>query len=517
MANCSAASLAIASSRQLAAADGPSEEPFSASNAAALSPAPNPHAASDVVELLKHVDPELLYQKRSIDPTKNAWPFWEEADRHYVGFDAMAVDDPLTSGLETLLEGNCCPRGTSERALRQWLAENEKTRQLLDQGIAVGAVQHPRSSDAIKLDVIVDHFTVLRNLARLKAVRSALAGADKDFHFAVDQAFGVLDMGEMLAEAESLFVDYLVAVSITQMGLGAVARLIAQGSLPDDELSRCIVRLKAALPDSADLVQAYRVEFCRYFVPYVAEFPVDVDVRTLARFNVSGQASREHQPSEAARREANNYIRTVAAILENHPKPFDKIATVKQASAIQVESLRAMNQRTVGNAGPLYSSLELELRDWPDTAIADPVILAGLGTDPRPPASAREIANSRKKLANVSNPFGKRLLLDTFGAHYWKSFKLAQARVSAEYLRAAIQKFGRRCKRLPGSLEELVSARVIGAVPCDPFKDQPFQYDSIRAVIWSAGPQGDNLGEINHQGFDSLQTTWRVGLEIAAK
>ena len=80
---------------------------------------------------------------------------------------------------------------------------------------------------------------------------------------------------------------------------------------------------------------------------------------------------------------------------------------------------------------------------------------------------------------------------------------------------------------LPASLEDLVQARLLERVPCDPFCEAPFRYHRGRDLVWSVGPSSNNLqpervyeideetefsrtGEPEPFDFDAVGYTWSV-------
>lgn len=61
----------------------------------------------------------------------------------------------------------------------------------------------------------------------------------------------------------------------------------------------------------------------------------------------------------------------------------------------------------------------------------------------------------------------------------------------------ALRRARDRDGRLPPTLDALVDAGLLNAVPIDPFSAQPLRYDAGRQLLWSVGPDGtDNQGSM---------------------
>lgn len=73
----------------------------------------------------------------------------------------------------------------------------------------------------------------------------------------------------------------------------------------------------------------------------------------------------------------------------------------------------------------------------------------------------------------------------------------------------ALRVFERERDRLPGSLDELVDAKLVSSVPRDWFADRPLGYDLERRIVWSVGSDGeDDSGEGRLNETIDRDTDW---------
>lgn len=108
-----------------------------------------------------------------------------------------------------------------------------------------------------------------------------------------------------------------------------------------------------------------------------------------------------------------------------------------------------------------------------------------------------EAGEYRKKMNKLPNSRGK-LFLSMYADYTWPISHSFYRRTGANSTRirlaTRLYQFDHQGK-FPESLEELVKAKYLEALPLDLFSGRPFRYDAKRKVIWSAGPDGvDNGG-----------------------
>jgi hypothetical protein len=179
--------------------------------------------------------------------------------------------------------------------------------------------------------------------------------------------------------------------------------------------------------------------------------------------------------------------RNIASLLEAHPKPFDRAATLRLGSERLAELIRSLTDPWDPRESELDSAEANGLGGWPRDLmpwglfyLRDELDLP----DPR-------IPRGREALRAVDNPLGKLLVYSVFHPvevvnreHLFRW--LAMRRGTAAVL--GLMSYEARRGALPASLEELVSQRILPSVPMDPFTGAVLGYSRTRRLVWSAGP-----------------------------
>lgn len=85
-------------------------------------------------------------------------------------------------------------------------------------------------------------------------------------------------------------------------------------------------------------------------------------------------------------------------------------------------------------------------------------------------------------------------------------------RASATLAVLAIARFEDRTGTRPATLNDLVAAGILTAVPADPYADRPLRYDAIRQLLWSVGADGINSTgpDASASGVQPDDPTWGI-------
>jgi hypothetical protein len=191
------------------------------------------------------------------------------------------------------------------------------------------------------------------------------------------------------------------------------------------------------------------------------------------------------------------------AMLDGHPAPLDKADTVRRLGERFAPILRNTRAAWADRERDDPRAWEEALAAWP--AELRPALMRAVGDgfvgenalpDTIPP---EVIARGRTSLAGITNPVGRVIAhAPLFGGPDSTAF-ISQALGLAGEIEAARAVLALRLHRertgeLAASLDALVEAKVLPAVPLDPFTGKPLGYSRERGVLWSAGPDGDNDG-----------------------
>ena len=457
--------------------------------------------AREVESLLKVVDPRLHDRHVPATAENDAWPMWEEAGQAYV---EQPKDREFCAYMHDLLDQQ--PRATGEVRHRvlDWIRQNEECRKLIGQGISRGSVEWPREGKSVRLPFMAhETLRLVRRLAQLKHSACCARLSEGDVDGALSEAFGILKMGTMLVHAECMIIDYLVAQYVFGVGVRAVYQAATAPSSSDDQARAAINNLAAVKPTREDFKRAHRVELCRGFVPSIAGFPNETSSVQLATHCVTGDLSLGWKPTEWQLQECKRCIERVATLLEGHPNPLDKKATVRLYSEMHLRHFKQMGKPWLKrDHGKVLRRLEKELAAWPSEMELDTWLFGEpeSDSDQSRKLTDRQLRRARDTLRSVDNVLGKYLVKQsTSEIMAITALEIHQARLEAARIRIALRLYERQNGRLPERLDGLVEAGRLPEVPQDPYDGDPFRYSAERRVVWSVGPEGTSQGLVPKQ------------------
>ena len=300
---------------------------------------PETSLAREVESLLQVVDPQVLYRYSPLPAERNAWPLWKQAGARYV---EQPKDEAFQNGVFQLhFDGPAPPEDVRQRIV-DWVRRNDQCRKLVDQGIAL-RLEYPHAATSIRLPLATNEISLLRNLARLKGLYSRVLLNQREVDRALSEAASIVTMGSMLVRSECMIVDFLVAQAI--LGIGAqeaYAVAVAPGA-SEDQTKSAIGILAAVRVTNEDLKRAYRIEFCRWFLPFIAGIPQSANHLELATRYIAGDVLPDYKPSIKAAEDERRSIRQIAILLEGHPQALDKKATIRLGSQLHAQLFRQMD------------------------------------------------------------------------------------------------------------------------------------------------------------------------------
>ncbi len=473
--------------------------------------------ARSVDELLQLLDPRLHYRRTPVPPEKNAWPVWAEAHQAYV---RPPEQEEFRREFDEFLYHGAIPSKTFLERVAGWVRQNERCRQVIEAGTARGQLELPRASRGVRLPMAPDETDAMRDLCRLLAVASRVSLLAGDVDAALEAAFAAIAMGALQLRAECLIVDLLIAKANLSLGIRGAFQAAMSELATADQRKRAIAGLAQAEVQPAEVAAAYRVELCRWFLPTLANYPDEADPETLARHYAAelldvgdtGQA-----PNAAQLREAERFRRDLAAVLADHPHPFDKQATVRLAGELYLSHIDTLARPWLETRQTQLDALVKELSVWPEAVSPFDVIGAAYSEESREPGvPAGKLRSAKAALRKIDNVFGKHLVDLATGTLDVPTLHYHQAVVAAVQLRIALRTLETEHGHLPNDLSELVSKGLLPAVPRDPFDGQPFKYSAARRALWCVGREGKNRGELPESEDpefprnEDSELTWRV-------
>lgn len=435
---------------------------------------------------------ELRGTLAEVPPSRNAYVTWTDAAALIVEpalysvrrrFEELAADAPYTPG-------------PLARAVAGWLARNEPALLRLEEGLSCeGCRFRPPAGEAGSVDRSAD----LRRLAAMKFVRGKHRLAGGNVSGALSDFRDLLHLGRTVLEGDGAVLYFLAGASISEMGLRGLWLVSASPGI-DESTVVDTVRMAGGMPGLwPALRRALEAEFREYGLAYLAGLPEDKEALAAA-FTEEGQEPARFRvmlasvacpdgstpAGDALMRER------FARLIDLHPRPLDRAATVRAAVDEYMALLRAVD----GGWSDCRARL-VDIRDARRSFAASyPAIarhLQGEATDA-----------DKKALRRIDNPLG--ILLVASAMHVSdvlvRAPKLEALHIAAGTA-AAVRIFRERRDTWPSDLRSLVEDEILDRVPVDPFDGLPLRYSASRKRLWSVGADGRDDG-----GTGSDATRW---------
>lgn len=432
-----------------------------------------------LTELLEVIPAELRYTPEPLKPEANGWPALLAASK---AMPRVLGDDARL--LELLAKHPMGSLGDAERKQFDTLfARERESLAAAHEAAAKPAAAGPIDRDVSPVDLLREFQTMVTVFGKRGLFRIRTGEKDAGIQDLIDAH----RVGERILEAGGPTYFSSLATSLLQR---AERDMLVAAELPEmDEAG--LSRLIAALPSSHDLTEAFQQSMRSELRDFAAN-----EVSRLKGPGADMRSTRKLSPLEAE--SGWRDVDTIAQdVLDGHPNPFDRKETMKAA----VEIYRALIQNIDlpwARQEPVPKMISELVGDWPTLALSG----APLGH----PAVRRAIDRNRSYIMKSKNPYGRLAVwffLPVSDQSRAASFR-CRAGIEGTRLSLAMSLYAKRNGALPGSLEKLREAKILVAVPSDPFSDGPFRYDPKAKRIWSVGIDGTDDGGDGDAGTTSL-------------
>jgi hypothetical protein len=297
-------------------------------------------------------------------------------------------------------------------------------------------------SDTVVADVFPAHLTDVRTVARLLRMRAQIRALDGGADAAVLDARRILVVSRF-AGAEPSFMSKLVQMAVRSIFVGTVEGVLAQGE-----------------PSPAALAELQRAICADFADPAILN----------------------------ALRGERAYIEDTIRALDDGRLTYDRVHIMDEIPKVTgVEKIDRWLRRFRGGGSWTkpscaevlrYQSYLIEIvKESPDALRS----------------RANEVAAYRNKMGESA-----RMATDTYDKYIQAEWR-SRALLSSAAVALAAEQFRRTNSRWPESLAELVTAKVLDAVPPDPFDGKPLRMRRLSdgIVIYSVGPDlNDDGGEV---------------------
>lgn len=367
------------------------------------------------------------------DDSQNAWPYYREAAEKFI--------EPIDDEFDT----SPCPPSTltpeHRELLLQWIADNQQPLDLVRQGNQKPyywqAYGHGGEAKTELVSVLLPHLGDYRHLVFLMCWQALLKAEDGDLELAFDDFLEVYSFGRHLRGQHTTLVEQLVAIAIEAMAV-AQLRTIADAHLNDLNVS---------------LLNTIRQRFQQKISEH--DFKVSFESKKLFMYD---ELQRSFTQTRFGR--SHLYLPRLSELGLFGIEP-EQVGVPDWFSVLAVLHPRILTH-------PDREETREQIEHFCD-------VIEGLGQ--KTPASLRkENIEIDKHLEDIAekNLFLK-MLTPALGKVSQLSYRIQADSVATLTILAVLQ-YEKTHGEYPDSLEILVEAGLLEALPMDPFSDQPLVY-----------------------------------------
>lgn len=321
-----------------------------------------------IESLLKHLPEGARYYRVPVPEEENALGPWRDAMERLVApsdnddvwqrlHEDPACREPIDENtvVEPFREADLpflFPEGDDGRHVREIVDTNGPALELFDAGIQRNRLQFPEYDSVGGFEQVTDWFPRIRQVARLLRGRAVVAVADGDFDAAARDLLRIIRIGELLCTGDGFVVCYLVGIGIQGIAIASMRKFARITSVPKRVRAELASHVRQSLAEANAFAQCLRYDFRNFDLPYIDGFPDGSDLETLVGVWVekhTGNTMWEIDLDESERRaklEARRAKcrRDFLLMLEGHPRPFDKIGTVRLVASKVANEVRLLSR-----------------------------------------------------------------------------------------------------------------------------------------------------------------------------
>lgn len=147
---------------------------------------------------------------------------------------------------------------SDESVIQDIITRNEETLRLLDEGIARGVCITPEVTD---INTPLPYLSPLRNMGRLLAVKSRFERLSGKCEPATETCVALLSFGNLIQRDAGCLIDYLVGISVLNMGIEETLEITRDSATSADQFSQLLRALESLTPVERGLIHVTRVEY----------------------------------------------------------------------------------------------------------------------------------------------------------------------------------------------------------------------------------------------------------------
>jgi len=359
------------------------------------------------------------------------------------------------------------PKQWNDNAVKDELAKNSQLLALFDEALSKPYFQNPifvdtgfQTPDSLgDPSKKIDPFEILKlsKVVELKAQLLLRQGKDKE---ALEESLKIVDLGQKMTQTQPSLIDYLTALGLKRIGLDAAQRIVTSSKLSTSDILLKIAFLEKYKSKTEGLENSFRGEylFVKGSINYV-EKEADTALKKLAeesnnRSTVKTYNKFTFQPNRSRETAYNFYKQAVTDAGLN-------CYVLKDYKALQTTDISPMPILMLkeNSIGSILTHALISVVDVP-----------------------KQIQKRCDDLVNVS-------VTQTLFA--LKAFKIDN-------------------NKLPENLTELVP-KYVSTVPVDPYSNGPLLYQHSKAILYSTGVKGIDVGGSTGDDWTKMENpTFRI-------
>ena len=449
---------------------------------------------ADLSEILEYVDPRLRPPTSTQPDAENTYRLVISAAKLLTGLPHGDFE------LEDCFHFDKPDRARDE-LISAWLDEHQAVLTPVEQAVGAGELAFPQvrwTQD--RLETV----SSLRNLSRFLQLSGQRQASQGQIDDAARTSLLMSCLFGLAKEGGGVFVEYLAAAASEDDSWNRMRRLGQSPQTPAKTIRQLLAKLPERQDASIGIQRAIRSEYCHYLLPLLLDME-GLEIKQAAQVVIDWN---EQLEPFLSRQKFVARCDKIAQVLQDHPKPFDLVDTVRRSSAHYVRLMDDCEMPWAKHRlqpAPVPSE---ELAAWPRQ-----LSLSILDDSDPDEVMASQLAASRQKLRGIRNPLGKKIVdsceLDSLSMHRVALSNLARCEGTRLFLAMCV--YFREHGTLPASLDELVQANILERVPFDPFSAKRFQYSREHQAIWSVGWDGRvSPAAVADDASDFQNHLWRL-------
>ncbi len=367
--------------------------------------------------------------------------------------------------------------------LMRYVVENRTTLEMLREVPMDTPIPIRGLKDASDISMSLSRFMYLAHLD------VTFRAEDGEYEEAVRRLVELMHFATFLYRSEARSGFYAGSGRWHYQTIGIARRIARHENIPADLLLMLVDAAESTLTDES--AKPYlRRNFELLALPVLAGLSVDETVSESIERQVRIWGPKSTTiPGFDLERELGERSRQILALLEGHPNPFDRNATIALILTQYEQAVRMAEGSLTFPDIPSPDYID-EVACWPDEVSLHPLFVFRLALAHGQEGIPQErLQRLQARLATIDNPLGKHL------ASYlapWDTLALplvysADSRCGIVAL--AARAYHQRFQRLPASLEQFVEAGILTQIPRAPFGSE-LRYSRKKRIVWSVGRDG---------------------------